>query len=76
MAPLLKGPKFAPEAGAVPIGPKGTVRFLKQSKTEQIKQQLKKMKEMIVLTYEVNKKAVKSDLLPANRLYSYMRANE
>jgi len=52
------------------------VRFLKQSKAEQIKQPLKKMKEMIVLTYEVNKKAVKSDLLPANRLYSYTTANE
>ena len=30
LAPLLEGPKLTPDAGTVPIGPRGTVRFLKQ----------------------------------------------
>ena len=28
----LRGAKFPPDAGTVPIGPRGTVRFLKQEK--------------------------------------------
>lgn len=30
VVPLLEGPKFTPDAGTVPIGPRGTVRFLKE----------------------------------------------
>lgn len=30
VVPLLEGPKFTPDTGTVPIGPRGTVRFLKE----------------------------------------------
>ena len=30
VVPLLEGPKFTPDGGTVPIGPRGTVRFLKE----------------------------------------------
>ena len=30
VVPLLEGTKFTPDAGTVPIGPRGTVRFLKE----------------------------------------------
>ena len=41
IAPLLEGPKFPPDAGTVPIGPKGTVRFLEQEQKTILKTKMK-----------------------------------